>query len=65
MLNFMLGVFGKSTGNHDFFYSILGDLFQTYLPLKGKMIPSICNVDNISVASGLRELDSVVFLLGI
>ena len=29
------------------------------------MIPSICNVDNIPVALGLRELDLVVLLLGI
>lgn len=61
----MLGVSGKPTGNHDFFYSILGDLSQTYLLLKGKMIPSIRNVDNIPVTSGLREVDSVVLLLGI
>ena len=65
VLNFMLGVSGKPTGNHDFFYSILGDLSQTYLLLKGKMIPSIRNVDNIPVTSGLREVDSVVLLLGI
>lgn len=66
----MLGVSGKPTGNHDFFYSILGDLSQTYLLLKGKMIPSIRNVDNIPVTSEtksthLREVDSVVLLLGI
>ena len=62
----MLGVSGKPTGNHDFFFhSILGDLSQTYLLLKGKIIPSICNVDNVPVTSGLRELDSVVLLLGI